>query len=480
MRRAIIFGVAVCVAIGQFPAVATASEGEDRQVILTHVLAGMPSVATEEVVVLRNMSESEVELTGWCLRNKKQQDVACFSEDYTRYRLPAQQSALIVSADYYAHYSDLFFDVPLIYEPSSQSSGSIVGSSDSLEIVDSEGTTIDAYAWSTSWPSGTYSYRDAEDSYEAWRQAVIEALPSSGLERYEDETPPAPVPCQPLELICDDSLLPLQLTEILPNSKGSDEGNEYIELHNPNSVGVALAGYTIVTGMTSQKTISLPESIVIPALSYVAIYNHEVAYTLVNTTGQVALYSPEGLLASITESYTNPKDDEAWALIDDVWQYTNRPTPGYPNLARMTEHVVAETAAATLKPCADNQYRHPETNRCRLIATSTPAPTPCKDGYYRHPETNRCRKIEVASEPAPCKEDQERNPETGRCRKVQRMTVVDGGVLGVKTEESVQQWYIVLIVMTAAVGLLLYGAWEWRHELHQLWLRMKTFLKKRQ
>jgi hypothetical protein len=32
---------------------------------------------------------------------------------------------------------------------------------------------------------------------------------------------------------CDLDLLPLQLTEILPNATGSDSGHEYIEIYNP-------------------------------------------------------------------------------------------------------------------------------------------------------------------------------------------------------------------------------------------------------
>jgi len=50
-------------------------------------------------------------------------------------------------------------------------------------------------------------------------------------------------------------------------------------------------------------------------------------------------------------------------------------------------------------------------------------PKPCKEDQYRHPETGRCRKISSTKsrkprEPKPCKEDQYRHPETGRCRQI--------------------------------------------------------------
>lgn len=80
------------------------------------------------------------------------------------------------------------------------------------------------------------------------------------------------------------------------------------------------------------------------------------------------------------------------------------------------------------KPCKSNQYRNPETGRCKKKESRKP----CKEGEYRHPETGRCRKIRrpTSSRPPreksprtglkPCKEGYARNMETRRCRKIRR------------------------------------------------------------
>ena len=77
--------------------------------------------------------------------------------------------------------------------------------------------------------------------------------------------------------------------------------------------------------------------------------------------------------------------------------------------------------AAALTPRRPDQYRHPETNRCRKLETNA-GPTPCRADQYRNPDTGRCRKIETPNTPKPCNPDQFRNPETGRCKKLASAT----------------------------------------------------------
>ena len=192
----------------------------------------------------------------------------------------------------------------------------------------------------------------------------------------------------------------------------------------------------------------------------------------------------------------------AWSLIDEVWQYTNRPTPGLSNLASLINNDIEDEVGNVLIPCAANQYRNPVTNRCRLISTSEPSLVPCKDGQYRSEETNRCRSIisDVAdlvpcaegqernpetnrcrslssvlgvNDLTPCKEGQERNPETNRCRNIVSMPTAD--YAPEKTSENSNNntlWFVL-----AGIGLLVisYGVWEWRKEFTKLFKKLKQF-----
>jgi hypothetical protein len=221
--------------------------------------------------------------------------------------------------------------------------------------------------------------------------------------------------------------------------------------------------------------------------------NNDIKYTLVNTSGNVILRSADDTLIDETLIYENPSDGMAWAVIDNVWQYTDQPTPGAVNVASSVEIESEVALSSNLAPCADNQYRSPETNRCRLIATSVSTLTPCKDNQYRSEETNRCRNIASdatalapcdegqernpetnrcrsiasvlgASDLVPCKEGQERNPETNRCRNV-ASAMPQAEYKPEQTNQSANNYIIWWSLGAVLLVAIIYGIWEWRHEI---------------
>jgi hypothetical protein len=203
-------------------------------------------------------------------------------------------------------------------------------------------------------------------------------------------------------------------------------------------------------------------------------------------------------------AYVDPADGLSWALIDDIWQYTNQPTPGAPNLASVVvEKREVVKAAAELAPCAPNQYRSEETNRCRQIVTAGSTLTPCKVGQYRNEETNRCRSIAsdvatlvpcaageernpetnrcravlgAATELAPCAVGEERNPDTNRCRKVvSTIPTVGFAVEPIADKASdMAGWWAFGGVSTLALG---YAGWEWRTEALHLIRKVGAFFR---
>lgn len=132
--------------------------------------------------------------------------------------------------------------------------------------------------------------------------------------------------------------------------------------------------------------------------------------------------------------------------------------------------------ASTLKPCSSDQYRSPETNRCRNLATAASSLKPCKADQYRNPDTNRCRSILGASSKLkPCKANQERNPETNRCRNI-KATEPPSAAFAVEPIEQTASAFVGWWAL-GGLGLLAagYGAWEWRSELLVGIKRIGTF-----
>ena len=295
-------------------------------------------------------------------------------------------------------------------------------------------------------------------------------------------------------------LLPIRITELLPNAVGTDDGNEFIEIYNPNNVDIDLVNYVMYIGTNNAKY-NFPTGAHIHTGQYLTFSNDDIKYTLVNTTGKVMLRSADDTLIDETPIYENPGDSIAWALIDDVWQYTDQPTPSSANVASLIEFDIEIVVTSNLAPCASNQYRSPETNRCRLIVTSISTLAPCKDGQYRSEETNRCRSIAtdataltpcdegqernpatnrcrsisalLASSLVPCKEGQERNPETNRCRNVAgAMPLADykPEQTNNPTNNYIILWSLVAVLLVA----IIYGIWEWRHEVVGVFRKIKT------
>jgi len=304
---------------------------------------------------------------------------------------------------------------------------------------------------------------------------------------------------------CVLGLLPLQVTELLPNATGIDDGNEFIEIYNPNDSDISLLYFFLYIGSDYEHFYSFPSGSHIGAGQYLAFSNDDIKFTLVNTTSSVRLSSMDGTLIDETPVYDNPGDGMAWALIDGVWQYTNQPTPGSANLSSLVVSTVSEAATdSSLEPCAANQYRSPDTNRCRLLTTTSSALTLCKDGQYRSEETNRCRSIASdvvtlmpcaegeernpdtnrcrsvtavlgASDLAPCKAGQERNPDTNRCRNV-ASTIPQVGYAPEQTSQSSNNYIVWWSLAGVGLVAISYGIWEWRQEIIRFGQKLASFL----
>ena len=471
-----------------------------QSVVLTYVQATGPFGARDELITLYNNGLAEVNITDWCLKNKAAVAFACFSiEDTpgvkTQFILPGYSTATVASFDFMGSRAYAEEMVTRMYEVTSQSSGSIVGSSDVITLVDANGETIDSWLWGSAPPSGKAWMRakilTGPDIYATngasldWSVVTFQALPSNMIEQrtIEVEDPSDPEPgtdpeqeTPPIE----SSLSTVQISEILANASGSDTGKEFIELYNPHPTEAQfLDGLRLRIGLETEKWYSFPVGVAIPPGGYLAFTDADLGFTLPNTQGSVQLYQGNGALGDRID-YIAPKDDQAWALIDNMWQYTVATMNAANTLPipSPADEPVQEVAAQ--KPCATNQFRNPETGRCKLIASTAKVSTPCKPGQERNAATGRCRTIATVKEPTPCKEGQERNPETNRCRNIVKMSTASHGVKGVQEKAATQLGWYYWVAIAGIIALIMgYAVWEWRQELAAGWRRVRTAFAKK-
>ncbi|HEY8886741.1 MAG TPA: lamin tail domain-containing protein [Candidatus Microsaccharimonas sp.] len=506
-----VVSVVVLLSSAYVPQMISRAYAASATVLITQIQAGGIGAATQEFIVIYNNSTEEVDISGWCLTNKSNAVITCFNPPGVGQEmyLPAHGHAVVASTTFAI--TQPIGVVTMTYIPTSQSSGSIIGSSDTISLLDHLGSVIDRQTWTTSISAGVQFerhgsgvpvlYQDTDTSAD-WSVTLPSVLPADETEidttiidicpNIEGTQAILPIGKEfaPTGECVARAIIQLNLSEILPNAVGSDEGQEFIELFNPNNMIVSLANYKLLVGPNYENTYYFPEGSTIQPNGYASFTNTEIPFTLLNSSSRVGLaLADDGAVIHEVPAYIDPKDGQSWANINDEWQYTNQPTPGLVNLA--ADASIPETdAQVTQQPCAVNQYRSLETNRCRLISTGTGSVTPCKDGQYRseetnrcrniasdaktvtpceedeerNPDTNRCRKIVSASAPAACKDGQERNPDTNRCRTITKMPGADYGVLGAETKSG-GNWYVWAAVGGVLLLAISYAIWEWHDEI---------------
>lgn len=315
----------------------------------------------------------------------------------------------------------------------------------------------------------------------------------------------------------------LRVVEVLANPRNcspleqAGDCRDYVKLYNPTPEEIDLSKFRIRSGHEGQSASTSNTAQLGGTLSAGAFASYEISVT--NSGGWIWLEDMYGMarydetVVDYPDASAESKKSYSWALGLTGWNWAT-PQPSAPN--RLLEPEDAEAVAGGLTPCAVDQYRNPETNRCNKIeATATLAPcrtdqyrspetnrcrnltatgtqltpcatdeyrspqtnrcrklstgstslTPCKAGQYRSPETNRCRSLATASSQLkPCTADQERNAETNRCRKKLQgdgkagFAVVDEP----SVSDNLMSWVALGGVGTVSLG---YAGWEWRREL---------------
>lgn len=408
---------------------------------------------------------------------------------------------------------------------------------DSLRVTSQDGVVQETIAGVRpgAWVRGglTMTYRDEEDAFTD-NFEPISSRKESALFAHEWYVPP--------------NTTPIQITEVVPRAADCApddpalDCNDYVKIHNPTASAYDLSQLRLRIGhqtqaVTSSNTITLEGSL--PAGSYALINKKDSGeyLSITDSGGWIWLenrYGIERYDASIVEYESAGTGAVGWAWAyddtDATWKWTSTTTP-FAQVSRFTLPLAStddKPAADALKPCAADQFRNPETNRCKKIATTTSdltpcapnqfrnpatnrckmiastatALTPCGPGQFRNPETNRCKSstssssslvpcdadeyrnpatnrckklASTASTLKPCEPGQERNPETNRCRKVASSAVLGATDFPVEpiaqTGRAFAAWWALGGVVALGVG---YAAWEWRHEISKTARRIVT------
>jgi hypothetical protein len=185
--RGLILVVAVLVANAYVPPTYAAS----ANVLITHIQAGGAGAALQELIMLYNNSVDEINISGWCIKNKTSEELGCFRPEHPGYGfyLASQSYATIGSQSFALAMQPA--ELSIVYIPMNGSSGGIVGSSDTVSLVDEAGMLIDSHNWTTALAGGSMLtrkfnvessiYTDSDQSND-WQVSTLQTIPSDGVE----------------------------------------------------------------------------------------------------------------------------------------------------------------------------------------------------------------------------------------------------------------------------------------------------------
>lgn len=175
-------------------------------------------------------------------------------------------------------------------------------------------------------------------------------------------------------------LLPLQITELLPNpmAPATDSMDEYIELYNPNDQAVSLKDYRLQSGSSFSYNHTFGEASIGPH-EYKALYVPETRTLLANSGGKARLLDPSGQVISETSAYDAADEGAAWAIVAGTWQWTTTPTPNSAN--QLTLPLVKPVKAVAAKAPAKKAKVAPKTTAKKASAKkATAKPKAAKSG----------------------------------------------------------------------------------------------------
>jgi hypothetical protein len=229
---------------------------------------------------------------------------------------------------------------------------------------------------------------------------------------------------QPVVLPNDGLAVP-QITELLPNpaSPQTDAADEFIELYNPNDAPYDISGFVLEAGGATMRRYVLPEGSVLQPYEYRVLLSSDTSLSLPNSGGSARLLNTSGTVIMQTDTYDTAPDGQAWMADNTGWRWTTAPTPHAVNT------FVGLLAAAKKAPSTPAKQATKKTAAVKAASTTKSKTKATAAAKEKKPKTV-ATKAQLSTVSATA-----RNP-------------VHTGVL-------------------AAIGVfaLLYGAYEYRHDM---------------
>ncbi len=184
------------------------------------------------------------------------------------------------------------------------------------------------------------------------------------------ETPPPeePIPAPETPAPPVVAILPLQITELLPNpaAPASDDNDEFVELFNPNDQTIDLAGYVLKTGtnLTYHQNLN---GLSIGPKTYLVLYSKDTDLVLSNAAGRAVLFDPSGASIAASDAYSDAPEGQSWQITNNVWQWSTVSSPATQNVVAPPIFGVSSAVKVVPKKAATKKASAPKVASAKTV-----------------------------------------------------------------------------------------------------------------
>jgi hypothetical protein len=330
--------IPLAVGIGFF-CCANFAHAADSNLIISEILIGGDS-ASEEFIELYNPTSADIDLK---LLPLKLHTVNSSGTDTSKTLTYLSSDSTIKAHDYFLLASPSFKEkngdigIGITYSASLVSNGAVYISTSATKSSD----IIDLVCWGTSTvctfslpdPKQNHSLERIGDDMDWQESCETGGTPGKELQLCEEDIPmEEDIDSEDgsgTDYVSEAASEKVFLSEILPNPKGDEEKDEFIEIVNGDSGPVDLFGWTIRDGSKTGKYV-FKEHTEIASGEYLAIYRSDSKITLNNSSESVTLYNPQGEITS-SVSYNKSTEDASYSFDGKNWKWSKYLTPGKEN-----------------------------------------------------------------------------------------------------------------------------------------------------
>jgi hypothetical protein len=470
--------ICIIVAVGQLQLpVSPVHASGSSTVVISHVITGETASSSSEFIAVYNNAASDIDMKGYCFKNKSSVVVACVSAD-------SNTKVFIKSHDYLTFSSTVFASAHN-YSPDTNyvSSNALQVGGDALTLLDANNSEVDKMTWGTSGggitsntngtlirkvnPAASGQLLDTDvmssDFTSSTNSLTFPQNASYDVVTIIDVCPnidgtQATMPlnyladgsgnCQPDSCLniaglqvsvpdsynadavgnctphdeCDNlsgiqSTIPVNMVRANLNDCAWDVAPLVLNELMPNAVGTDTGNEFIEIYNPTNRTIDLSLYSVKTGISSDKTYAFPIGATI--APGEYRTFSDSTMKFTLV----NTSSRIVLSAIDGT---TLGDSGAYDSPAEGESWALINGSWQYTNrptPGSDNTPSVIEEQESAPDASDT-GPTPCPAGKYRNQLTNRCRTIVAdAAVLAACESDQYRNPDTGRCRKIDKSTL---------------------------------------------------------